>query len=114
VTILVERDRFAPGDPIELHIQNGLREAISTVDQQAFCGVLRLDRAVGTKWEEIRNCASGPPPRDVVIRPGEGLAVPWEPGLGKGVYRARLVYTIGGAFIAGKASEVTSERITVD
>ena len=50
VTIVVERDRYAPGEPIQLRIVNGLDDAITTVDQQAFCGVLRLDRAIGRRW----------------------------------------------------------------
>lgn len=114
VSIDIDRERFADGEPIELRIHNGLNDAVATVDQQAFCGVLRLDRAVGTAWEEVRNCATGPPPRDVVIGPGEERTVHWEPGLGKGVYRARLVYATGDVFVPGSAMEVTSRILTVD
>jgi hypothetical protein len=114
VTIAAEQERFAPGVPIHLEIRNGLNDPITTVDQQAFCGVLRLDQEIAPDvWEEVHNCASGPPPRDVVIGPGQLQAVTWETGLGKGVYRARLVYTVGEAFVAGEASEVTTGRLTV-
>jgi hypothetical protein len=114
VTLAPEREQYAPGEPIRLQIHNGLSDQITTVDQQAFCGVLRLDQEVGPDvWEEVHNCTSGPPPREVVIGPGQEQVVTWETGLGKGVYRARLVYSIGGAFIAGKASEVTTGRLTV-
>jgi hypothetical protein len=114
VTVTAERDQYAPGEPIHLQIHNGLMDAVTTVDQQAFCGVLRLDEEIGPDtWQEVHNCTSGPPPRDVVIGPREGQSVTWETGLGKGVYRARLVYTIGGAFVAGEASEVTTGRLTV-
>lgn len=114
VTIAAEREQFAPGEPIHLEIRNGLGDPITTVDQQAFCGVLRLDQETAPDvWEEVHNCASGPPPRDVVIGPGQEQAVTWESGLGKGVYRARLVYTVGEAFVAGEASEVATGRLTV-
>ncbi len=114
MTIVAQRDEYALGEQIRLEIHNGLNDPITTVDQQAFCGVLRLDREIGPDlWEEIHNCASGPPPRDVVIGPGQVLAETWETGLGKGVYRARFVYSVGGAFIAGEASEVTTGRLTV-
>ena len=114
VTIAAEREQFAPGEPIHLEIRNGLGDPITTVDQQAFCGVLRLDREIAPDvWEEVHNCPSGPPPRDVVIGPGQEQAVTWETGLGKGVYRARLVYTVGEAFVAGEASEVATGRLTV-
>ena len=114
VTIATEREQFAPGEPIHLKIRNGLGDPITTVDQQAFCGVLRLDQEIAPDvWEEVHNCASGPPPRDVLIGPGQEQAVTWETGLGKGAYRARLVYTVGEAFVAGEASEVTTGRLTV-
>jgi hypothetical protein len=113
VTVSVERDQYAPGERIDLQVRNGLSDSITTVDQQAFCTILRLDQAVGTGWEEVHNCLSGPPPQDIVIKPGEQRTVTWETGLGKGVFRARLVYTIGGAFVAGKALEVESGRLTV-
>lgn len=114
VTVVAKRNEYALGEQIRLDIHNGLNDPITTVDQQAFCGVLRLDREIGPDlWEEVHNCASGPPPRDVVIGPGQVLAVIWERGLGKGVYRARFVYSVGGAFIAGEASEVTTGRLTV-
>ena len=114
ITVVAERTQYAPGEPISLRIHNGLTYSITTVDQQAFCGVLRLDQEVSPDvWEEVVNCISGPPPRDVVIEPGQDLSVTWETGLGKGVYRARLVYTVGGAFVAGEASEVTTGRLTV-
>jgi hypothetical protein len=114
VTVEAEREQYAPGEPIQLQIHNGLSNPITTVDQQAFCGVLRLDKEIGPDvWEEVHNCTSGPPPREVVIGSGQEQAVTWETGLGEGVYRARLVYSIGGAFIAGKATEVTTGRLTV-
>ena len=114
VSVKAAREQYAAGEPIQLQIHNGLSDPITTVDQQAFCGVLRLDQEIGPDvWEEVHNCTSGPPPREVVIGPGQEQAVTWETGLGKGVYRARLVYSIGGAFIAGKASEVTTGRLTV-
>jgi hypothetical protein len=114
VTVEAGREQYAPGEPIHLQIINGLSDQITTVDQQAFCSVLRLDHEIGPDvWEEVHNCTSGPPPREVVIGPGQEQAVTWETGLGEGVYRARLVYSIGGAFIAGKASEVTTGRLTV-
>ncbi len=114
MTIVAEREQYAPDEPIRLQIRNGLNDAITTVDQQAFCGVLRLDREIAPDlWEEVHNCASGPPPRDVVIGPGQEQSVTWETGLGEGVFRARLVYTVGEAFVAGEASEVTSGRLTV-
>lgn len=114
VTVAAEREKYAAGEPIHLQIHNGLMGSIATVDQQAFCGVLRLDKEISPDtWQEVRNCQSGPPPQDVVIGPGQEQSVTWETGLGKGVYRARLVYTIGGAFVAGEASEVTTGRLTV-
>lgn len=114
VTVVADRAQYAPGEPISLRIHNGLSDSITTVDQQAFCGVLRLDQEISPDvWEEVVNCISGPPPRDVVIEPGQDQAVTWETGLGKGVYRARLVYTVGRAFVAGEASEVTTGRLTV-
>ncbi len=114
MTVVAERTQYAPGEPISLQIHNGLTDSITTVDQQAFCGVLRLDQEISPDvWEEVLNCTSGPPPRDVVIEPAQDQSVTWETGLGKGVYRARLVYTVGGAFVAGEASEVTTGRLTV-
>ena len=114
VTVTAEREQFAPGEPIHLQIRNGLSDPITTVDQQAFCGVLRLDREIGPDiWEEVHNCTSGPPPRDVVIGPGQEQSETWETGLGKGVYRARLVYTVGGSFVPGEASDISTGRLTV-
>jgi hypothetical protein len=113
VVIVLEREQYAPGESIVLSVSNGLPDPITTVDQQAFCDVLRLDMEVGAGWEEVRNCISGPPPRDVVIEPGAQRTVTWEQGLGEGVYRARLVYTIGTVFVAGEALEVISGRLTV-
>jgi hypothetical protein len=113
VLILLERTSYAAGESIELRVVNGLPDPITTVDQQAFCDVLQLDAAVGDGWESVQNCISGPPPRDIVIGPGEERHITWEPGLGKGVYRARLVYTIGSVFVPGDASEITSDQFEV-
>ena len=108
VVIQPERDRYSANEPIVIRIRNGLDETITTVDQQAFCGVLRLDREVSAGWEEVQNCISGPPPREVTIGPGQERVEPWAEGLGKGVYRARFVYTIGETFTPGAALEATS------
>jgi hypothetical protein len=113
VSVVVDRDNYTPGEPIEFLVGNGLDGPIATVDQQAFCSILRLDQEVNGAWQEIHNCLSGPPPREVIIGPGDEQTVIWQGGLGKGVYRARLVFTIGEAFAAGTALEVVSGRLTV-
>jgi hypothetical protein len=113
ISIAFGRPAYDAGQPISVLIRNALDGPIATVDQQAFCGVLRLDRMVGAGWEEIQTCVSGPPPRDVVIASGDERSETWQAGLGKGVYRARLVYSNGTAFVAGNASEITSGRLTV-
>jgi hypothetical protein len=108
VVLQLDADQYSPGDPIVVRVRNGLDEAITTVDQQAFCGVLRLDREVSAGWEDVQSCISGPPPRAVTIEPGQERVETWAEGLGKGVYRARLVYAIGETFTPGAALEVTS------
>jgi hypothetical protein len=110
-----DKDRYETGQVIRIQVSNRLDGPVTTRDQRSFCTIIDLEREVegDDEWEEIRNCISGAPVREVILEPGSShtvkLAVgpvPPEP-LVSGRYRATLVYSHGKRFLlAEEASHV--------
>ena len=106
VLVETDKDRYEIGEAIEVYVTNQLDEVITTRDQRSFCSIVALEREAesGEQWEEVRNCISGAPVREVTLEPGSRLTVRLEVDrapLGElvpGRYRAALTYSHGGRF----------------
>ena len=106
VLIETDKDRYEVGEAVEVYVTNELDEVITTRDQRSFCTIVALEREAekGEEWEEVRNCISGAPVREVTLEPGSRLTVRLEVDrapLGElvpGRYRAALAYSHGGRF----------------
>lgn len=113
LTVQTDRSVYRTDQEIIVNATNGLDRPITTIDQQGFCSIFRLEERTGAEWTELRNCYSGPPPQDVTIAAGETVTTTFPPQLEAGTYRVALVYTPGDHFIAGDNITVYSEPFQV-
>ena len=110
VGVAVETDRITYDSDQEIVVSatNNLDSPITTIDQQGFCSIFRIEEREGNAWTELINCFSGPPPTDFTIAPGETVTTTFPPQLEPGTYRVELVYTEGDEYIAGSTISVYS------
>jgi hypothetical protein len=84
-------------------ISNNLDSSITTVSMQGFCSILRLEQQEGTAWNDIRNCASKAPIRQVTLRSNSvtivrlPISLPYH-SISPGIYRVSLVFAIGNEY----------------
>lgn len=104
VTIETDREIYGRGEEIVVTVRNRLDTAITTRDQRAFCTIVGLERESEEEWQEVRNCISGAPPRQVTLAAGSDTSVKLAAGtapyaaLDPGRYRVNLVYSPGDRF----------------
>ena len=100
VLVRTDKQEYQQDEKIVVTITNNLDTIMTTLDQQAFCTIVRLDKQVGTEWKEVRNCFSGAPPRFLTLDAQAETYVKL-PGLSQGLYRASIVFSQGNTFNFG-------------
>lgn len=119
VTVVANQNRYATHEKIVITISNGLKEPITTADQQTYCSVIILERQGEGDWQPVRNCTLNSPSLEVTVKPGSVAPFELAPNqissgsIPPGTYRATLIYTIGEHFGPGQARIVSSEPFTV-
>lgn len=113
VVVSVAKARYHSEEVVELIIANGLEVEITMRDQQGFCTVVNIDQLVGEDWTPAAPCISGPPPTDLVLAAGASASIELPQFLEQGIYRGRLVYTIGDAFDVSATQEAVTDSFEV-
>ena len=99
-------------------ITNNLDSSITTVNMQGFCSILRLEQQEGTAWDEIRNCTSKAPIRQITLRPNSvtivrlPVSLPYH-SISPGVYRVSLVFARGNEYWGKKHLISYSNEFTI-
>jgi len=112
VLVRTDKREYQQDEKIVVTITNNLDTIMTTLDQQAFCTIVRLDKQVGTEWKEVRNCYSGAPTRPVTLNPHSETIVTLA-GLPSGNYRASISFSIGKHFDFAKLYISSSPPFTV-
>jgi hypothetical protein len=109
VTVRTDKLSYRTGQTIVVTVRNGLQHAIVTTTGRTSCTVVSLDRRVGQRWVEVRNCYAGVPPVDVRIAAGATRRMRLPERLKPGTYRVRLEYRA-----QGRESRATSRWLRID
>lgn len=116
VVITTDAATYAPDGTIRVTVHNRLDRAITTVDQQSQCTIVRLERSEGDAWVPVLPCTLNTPSREVTLGPGTEMTVALDPHPSQpavrptpGHYRAVLIYTAGPHFEpASSATDTTA------
>ena len=109
VTVRTDKLSYRPGQVIVVTVRNGLAHAIVATTGRTSCTIVSLDRRVGQRWVEVRNCYAGQPPVDVRIAAGATRRMRLPDRLEPGTYRVRLEYRA-----QGRAARATSRALRID
>ena len=109
VTVRTDKLSYRIGQVIVVTVRNQLPHAIVATTGRTSCTIVSLDRRVGQRWVEVRNCYAGVPPVDVRIAAGATRRMRLPDRLEPGTYRVRLEYRA-----QGRAARATSRALRVD
>jgi hypothetical protein len=109
VTVRTDRLSYRSGQAIVVTVRNELPHAIVATTGRTSCTVVSLDRRVGQRWVEVRNCYAGVPPVEVRIAAGATRRMRLPDRLEPGTYRVRLEYRA-----QGRAARATSRALRID
>jgi hypothetical protein len=101
VSIVTDKGEYTVGETIVVTVTNNLNIPITTLNQQAFCTIIRMELQKDGNWQEVKNCYSGEPVAEVTIKPGEKVVKQLETPA-SGTYRVGLIYSEGDAYDRGK------------
>jgi len=101
VSVVTDKGGYTVGETIVVTVTNNLDIPITTVNQQSFCSIIRMESQNDGNWQEVKNCYSGEPVSEVTISPGE-KAVQQLQAFASGIYRVGLIYSEGDAYDIGK------------
>lgn len=109
VTVQTDKLSYRTGQVIVVAVRNRLPYAIVATTGRTSCTIVSLDRRVGRRWVEVRNCYAGVPPVDVRIAAGATRRMRLPDRFEPGTYRVRLEYRA-----QGRAARATSRALRVD
>lgn len=109
VTVRTDKLSYRTGQVIVVTVRNQLPHAIIATTGRTSCTIVSLDRRVGQRWVEVRNCYAGVPPVDVRIAAGATRRMRLPDWFEPGTYRVRLEYRA-----QGRAARATSRVLRVD
>ena len=109
VTVRTDRLSYQTGQTIVVTVGNALPHAIVATTGRTSCTIVSLDRRVGQRWVEVRNCYAGVPPVEVRIAAGKTRRMRLSDQLEPGTYRVRLEYRA-----QGRAAKATSRLLRID
>lgn len=112
VTVETNRQEYLQDDEIVVTITNNLDISITTIDQQAFCSIIRLKQRIGKEWKELINCFSGIPPSYVTLGAHSETIVKL-PGLSPGIYQVYIKYSLGLTYDLSKTYTSFSSQFIV-
>lgn len=102
VTVETNLQEYHQKEEIVVTITNNLDTSITTIDQQAFCTIVRLKQLIGKEWKEVKNCFSGIPMSNVTLGAHSETTVKL-PALTPGTYHAYIKYSLGLKYYPGKS-----------
>ena len=109
VTVRTDKLSYRTGQAIVVTVRNGLPHAIVATTGRTSCTIVSLDRRVGQRWVEVRNCYAGQPPVEVRVAAGATRRMRLPDRLEPGTYRVRLEYRA-----QGRAARATSRALRID
>ena len=105
VSIVIDKGTYTVGETIVVTVTNHLDVPITTVNQQAFCTVIRMESGSDGTWQEVKNCFSGEPVAEFTIAPGTSVTESL-PAFAAGTYRVGIRYSVGDAYDLGNLLEI--------
>jgi hypothetical protein len=113
VFVRTDKQEYNLNEAVVVTITNNLDTTITTIDQRAFCTIIKLETLTGEEWKEVRNCFSLQPAISVTLEGHSDTRVQL-PGLSSsGEYRASINFSPGGIFNVGELSIAASSPFTV-
>jgi predicted mannosyl-3-phosphoglycerate phosphatase (HAD superfamily) len=112
VTVETNLQEYHQKEEIVVTITNNLDTSITTIDQQAFCTIVRLKQLIGKEWKEVINCFTGMPPKYVTLGAHSETIVKL-PGLSQGIYQVYINYSLGLAYDLSKTYTSFSSQFIV-
>lgn len=102
VTVETNLQEYHQNEEIVVTITNNLDTSITTIDQQAFCTIVRLKQLIGKEWKEVKNCFSGIPMSNVTLG-AHSITIVKLPALSTGIYQAFIRYSLELKYYPGKS-----------
>lgn len=116
ISVTTDKQTYGENEDIVVTITNKTDSEITTFNQRTSCTIAVLERYNGIEWDEIRNCYSGVPSRNITLDSHSETVVrmsamldSWTPG----DYRALVLLSHGSTFNFGNAVAVDSLQFGV-